>query len=125
MGATDLVTDERFEAYKVQSSLFETVVLSESFFFVPQQNVCTLFLENLTFDDALKIESSLQSPDFVTNYEKWSLALSKYKSQLKSLKEQLNLLKNEIRQYAEGAVFNTLILKGASEKFHALGKTLL
>ena len=110
MGATDLIPDKRFEAYKVESHVYKTVVLSESF--VPAQDANAWPLENLTFDDALEIESSQQSPEFVNNYENCLPTISEYKTQLQSLQEQLNRIKNEICSYAEGARLEDFSSKG-------------
>jgi hypothetical protein len=110
MGATDLIPDKRFEAYKVESHVYKTVVLSESFF--PAQAPHAWPLENLTFDDALEIESSQQSPEFVNNYENCIPAISEYKTQLQSCQEQLKLIKNEISSYAEGARLEDFSSKG-------------
>lgn len=123
MGTTDLITDERLEAYKVERNVYKTVVLSESFF-VSAQDVHAQFLKQLSFKNVAKIESRPQSPDFVTNYENWSSAISKYKTQLNRLKEQLNCIKIKISCYADGAVSEKWILKSAYGKFHELGKTL-
>jgi hypothetical protein len=123
MGTTDLITDKRLEAYKVERNVYKTVVLSESFF-VPAQAVHAQFLKQLSFKNVAKTESRPQSPDFVTNYENWSSAISKYKTQLNRLKEQLNRIKIKINCYADGAVSEKWILKSAYGKFHELGKTL-
>jgi hypothetical protein len=101
MGATDLIPDERFEAYKVESHVYKTVVLSESF--VPAQDANAWLLKELTFNNTLEIESCPQSPEFVNSYEIFLLAISEHKTQLQSLQEQLNRIKNEIGSYDEGA----------------------
>jgi hypothetical protein len=100
MGATDLIPDNRFETYEIESHVIETILLSESF--VPTQDANAWSLENLTFDDALEIESSPQSSKFANSYESFLAALSKYKTQLKSLQEPLNRIKKGMTQYAEG-----------------------
>jgi hypothetical protein len=110
MGATDLISDERFEAYKVESHVYKTVVLSKSF--VPAQDANAWPLENLTFDGALEIESSQQLPEFVNNYENCLPAISEYNTQLQSLQQQLNRIKNEISSYAEGARLEDFSWKG-------------
>ena len=110
MGATDLIPDKRFEAYKVESHVYKTVVLSESF--VPAQDANAWPLDNLTFDDALEIESSPQSPEFANSYEIFLAAISQYNTQLQSLQEQLNRIKNVISSYAEGARLEDFSSKG-------------
>lgn len=110
MGFTDLIPDKRFEAYKVESHVYKTVVLSESF--VPAQDANAWPLVNFTFNDALEMESSPQSPEFVNNYENCLPPISEYKTQLQSLQEQLNRIKNEISSYAEGARLEDFSSKG-------------
>jgi hypothetical protein len=68
MGATDLISDERFEAYKVHSHVSQSVVLSAAFF-IPALDARAQLLENLTFKNVPETASSSHWPGSMPHCE--------------------------------------------------------